>query len=243
MNLDARARRLRAPARRRHHPPPHDDLDGRLDPRHRAPRRARRCRSAWRCRCTPPTRRCARSSCRSTTATRSPTCSTPAARYYARKRRRVFVEYVMLAGVNDRYEQAARAGASVLDPRGLQGQPDPVQPDRVALRGLEPRGDRGVPGRARASTACARPCGSRAGATSTPPAASSRRRRDVHHRSAATVPRSCSSTRHRRQPHVAPHVRTRVTRGGRDADPAVVELVATMQRAASAAALVPFRPR
>jgi hypothetical protein len=38
----------------------------------------------------------------------------------------------------------------------------------------------------------------------------------------------------------APHVRTRVTRGGRDADPAVVELVATMQRAASAATLVPF---
>ena len=26
--------------------------------------------------------------------------------FYARKRRRVFVEYVMLAGVNDRYEQA-----------------------------------------------------------------------------------------------------------------------------------------
>jgi len=26
--------------------------------------------------------------------------------FYARKRRRVFIEYVMLAGVNDRYEQA-----------------------------------------------------------------------------------------------------------------------------------------
>ena len=26
--------------------------------------------------------------------------------FYARRRRRVFVEYVMLAGVNDRYEQA-----------------------------------------------------------------------------------------------------------------------------------------
>ena len=32
--------------------------------------------------------------------------------YYARRRRRVFIEYVMLAGVNDRYEQARRAGAS-----------------------------------------------------------------------------------------------------------------------------------
>jgi 23S rRNA (adenine2503-C2)-methyltransferase len=37
-------------------------------------------------------------------------------RFYAAKRRRVFVEYVMLAGVNDRYEQAL-ALARVLDPR------------------------------------------------------------------------------------------------------------------------------
>jgi 23S rRNA (adenine2503-C2)-methyltransferase len=41
--------------------------------------------------------------------------------FYARKRRRVFVEYVMLAGVNDRYEQAltlarALAGASPGEP-------------------------------------------------------------------------------------------------------------------------------
>jgi 23S rRNA (adenine2503-C2)-methyltransferase len=38
------------------------------------------------------------------------------ARFYERKRRQVFVEYVMLAGVNDRYEQAL-ALAQVLDPR------------------------------------------------------------------------------------------------------------------------------
>jgi 23S rRNA (adenine2503-C2)-methyltransferase len=37
-------------------------------------------------------------------------------RFYAAKRRLVFVEYVMLAGVNDRYEQAL-ALAKVLDPR------------------------------------------------------------------------------------------------------------------------------
>jgi 23S rRNA (adenine2503-C2)-methyltransferase len=37
-------------------------------------------------------------------------------RFYERKRRLVFVEYVMLAGVNDRYEQAL-ALAEVLDPR------------------------------------------------------------------------------------------------------------------------------
>ena len=37
-------------------------------------------------------------------------------RFYAAKRRMVFVEYVMLAGVNDRYEQAVQL-ARVLDPR------------------------------------------------------------------------------------------------------------------------------
>ena len=37
-------------------------------------------------------------------------------RFYAAKRRLVFVEYVMLAGVNDRYEQAL-ALANVLDPK------------------------------------------------------------------------------------------------------------------------------
>ena len=37
-------------------------------------------------------------------------------RFYEQKRRLVFVEYVMLAGVNDRYEQAL-ALADVLDPK------------------------------------------------------------------------------------------------------------------------------
>jgi 23S rRNA (adenine2503-C2)-methyltransferase len=37
-------------------------------------------------------------------------------RFYARKRRMVFVEYVMLAGINDRYEQAVQL-ARVLDPK------------------------------------------------------------------------------------------------------------------------------
>jgi 23S rRNA (adenine2503-C2)-methyltransferase len=37
-------------------------------------------------------------------------------RFYAAKRRLVFVEYVMLAGVNDRYEQAV-ALAQILDPK------------------------------------------------------------------------------------------------------------------------------
>ena len=41
--------------------------------------------------------------------------------FYERKRRRIFVEYVMLAGVNDRYEQAV-ALAKLLGPRGVGGQ-------------------------------------------------------------------------------------------------------------------------
>jgi 23S rRNA (adenine2503-C2)-methyltransferase len=42
--------------------------------------------------------------------------------FYERKRRRVFVEYVMLAGVNDRYEQAV-ALAKLLSPRRSDQQP------------------------------------------------------------------------------------------------------------------------
>ena len=42
--------------------------------------------------------------------------------FYARRRRRVFVEYVMLAGVNDRYEQALALA------RLLQGSGDPAKP-------------------------------------------------------------------------------------------------------------------
>ena len=69
--------------------------------------------------------------------------------YYERKRRKVFVEYVMLAGVNDSHRPGRGAGA---DPRSidLQGQPDPVQPHRIAVPGVEPQGDRGVQSRARA---------------------------------------------------------------------------------------------
>jgi len=42
--------------------------------------------------------------------------------FYERKRRRIFVEYVMLAGVNDRYEQAV-ALAKLLEPRDSREQP------------------------------------------------------------------------------------------------------------------------
>ena len=55
----------------------------------------------------------------------------------------VFVEYVMLAGVNDSFAQAAQL-ADDPRPAHVQGQPDPVQPDRLGVHRLEPQGDRGV---------------------------------------------------------------------------------------------------
>ena len=78
--------------------------------------------------------------------------------FYERKHRRIFVEYVMLAGVNDRYEQALVARPrAVRSPRArqavdLQGQPDPLQPHRLGRAGfssmLLARVDRRVPRRA-----------------------------------------------------------------------------------------------
>ena len=45
-----------------------------------------------------------------------PRCWPPARRFYERKRRQVFIEYVMLAGVNDSYGQAVQL-AQLLDPK------------------------------------------------------------------------------------------------------------------------------
>ncbi len=109
--------------------------------------------------------------------------------HYARKRRRIFVEYVMLAGVNDRYEQAV-ALARLL--RSQDGGPQmfkvnliPFNPTGGSLRAGRPGTStaarvarRSRPsGRRWRSTACRPPCASRAGATSTPPAGSWRRGR------------------------------------------------------------------
>ena len=81
--------------------------------------------------------------------------------HYERKRRQIFIEYVMLAGVNDGYAQAVQL-AQLLDPTRLQGQPDPLQPDRLALRRLVAQRDRGLPGRAvRARPARHRPAHAR----------------------------------------------------------------------------------
>ena len=64
--------------------------------------------------------------------------------YYERRRRKVFVEYVMLAGVNDSLRPGGPAHAAAR-PADLQAQPDPVQPDRLGLRRLLARRDRRVP--------------------------------------------------------------------------------------------------
>jgi len=60
--------------------------------------------------------------------------------FYERKRRRVFVEYVMLAGVNDRYEQAL-ALARVLG-AGREGPAGPQQIFKVNLIPYNPTGSR-----------------------------------------------------------------------------------------------------
>ena len=54
--------------------------------------------------------------------------------FYAAKRRTVFVEYVMLAGVNDRYEQAL-ALADVLDPKIFKVNLIPYNPTDGGFRG------------------------------------------------------------------------------------------------------------
>ncbi len=95
-----------------------------------------RSRSAWRSRCTRPTTSSEAASCRSTTATRSPRSSRLCNEHQRRSNRKVFVEYVMLEGVNDSVAQAAGARRPARS-EGLQGESDSVQPDRD-VRGIEP---------------------------------------------------------------------------------------------------------
>jgi 23S rRNA (adenine2503-C2)-methyltransferase len=58
--------------------------------------------------------------------------------YYERKRRMVFVEYVMLAGVNDSYVQA-RQLADVLDPRIFKVNLIPFNPTDASFEGSSPK--------------------------------------------------------------------------------------------------------
>ena len=59
-------------------------------------------------------------------------------RFYERKRRMIFVEYVMLAGVNDSVGQA-RALAALLDPRIYKVNLIPYNPTAAGLEGSGPR--------------------------------------------------------------------------------------------------------
>jgi 23S rRNA (adenine2503-C2)-methyltransferase len=58
--------------------------------------------------------------------------------YYERKRRKVFVEYVMLAGVNDSFVQAAQL-AGILDPRMFKVNLIPYNPTDSAFSGSSPK--------------------------------------------------------------------------------------------------------
>jgi 23S rRNA (adenine2503-C2)-methyltransferase len=58
--------------------------------------------------------------------------------FYERKRRKVFVEYVMLGGVNDRVEQAAQL-AEVLDPKMFKVNLIPYNPTDSVYDGSTPR--------------------------------------------------------------------------------------------------------
>jgi 23S rRNA (adenine2503-C2)-methyltransferase len=58
--------------------------------------------------------------------------------YYARKRRKVFVEYVMLAGVNDSWAQAAQL-AEILDPRLFKVNLIPYNPTGSRFTGSSPK--------------------------------------------------------------------------------------------------------
>ncbi len=58
--------------------------------------------------------------------------------YYARKRRKVFVEYVMLAGVNDSHPQAVQM-AELLDPRMFKVNLIPYNPTDSGFTGSSPK--------------------------------------------------------------------------------------------------------
>ena len=93
-------------------------------------------------------------------------------RYREQTRRRIFVEYLLLDGVNDSSQQADSSPRCSPGGPGVPRQPDRLQPDRHRVRRgrRRPRAAfRGGWRRARS----ARPTASRTGRTSMPPAASS----------------------------------------------------------------------
>ena len=90
-----------------------------------------------------------------------------ACRAWHAARRRAGVRRVPDARRRERPLRAgAGAGRRARAAARLQGQPDPLQPHRRAVRGLEPRGDRRRSGRRSRSAGCGRRCGLRAGGRS-----------------------------------------------------------------------------
>jgi 23S rRNA (adenine2503-C2)-methyltransferase len=59
--------------------------------------------------------------------------------FYERKRRKVFVEYVMLAGVNDRVQQATQLAGALADPRMFKVNLIPYNPTDSAYEGSSPK--------------------------------------------------------------------------------------------------------
>ena len=92
-------------------------------------------------------------------------------RYYELRRRKVFVEYVMLAGVNDSLDHA-RGLAELLDPKIFKVNMIPYNPTGM-FDGSSRRDDGRVQGRTPRARASHRRFGSRAAATSPPRADSS----------------------------------------------------------------------
>ena len=117
------------------------------------------------------------SSCRSTTATRSPRCSTPPREYAAAKGRRVTFEYACIAGVNDRPTRPTRsAGCSRrLGAGGAHVNLIPLNPTGgfAGRRRPVPSGSRRFADASRGRAGSPRPSAATAASTSTPPAASS----------------------------------------------------------------------
>ncbi len=151
-------------------------------------------RSASRSRCTLPKTRSGASSCPSTTAIRSPTCSRSAVSTTARTARKVFVEYVMLAGVNDRVEQA-RELAALLDRKAFKVNLIPYNPTGLYEGSTRRRSRRFVSMLARERAGRDGPADAGAG-TSRRPAASSPPRASRSHRvpgrtRAPTIERPC----------------------------------------------------
>ena len=152
-----RVRVRAAPSRSRHHASAHDDLDRRLDARLAAFRRRRR--GADPAGALDPFGRSRAALGAHAVNERYPLADVLAEcrRYFELRRRKVFVEYVMLAGVNDS-KTAARSLAALLDPRMFKVNLIPYNPTGCASTGPAGRRSRGS-SRCSSGAASPRRCG------------------------------------------------------------------------------------